>query len=379
VDKSLVRRLEARGEPRLGMLETVREYAADELARLGDGGAAQDRHLAWCLDLVAGADRGLEGADQGGWLELRDLELPNLRAALARAIDAGDAAAALALAGATRRFWHVRGYHEEGRRWFERALELAGAEPGPESIALTGLGILLGDQGDYEAAERMFGRALELSRQLGDPGRVCSALNNLGVVSLFQGRPERAAELYRQAYEIALAHELPHPTAFSLENMGCARLLLGDVDGAIEAFRGALELMREAGELRANAVVEGWLACALIGRGDLVEARQLLAQSLPVVQGFGFRQGIAGTVGFVAMYALAVGNVEVSARLVGAAEAVWAAAGARPPFDAQAQLDRTTGELRAALGDDAFERAASEGRSLDDEQTVALAEAALAG
>lgn len=379
VENSLVHRVESRGEPRLRMLETVREYAADELARLEGAEDVRRRHLAWCLELVAGADRGLEGATQGEWLELLDLELPNLRAALAWAIESRDGAAALALAGATRRYWHVRGHHEEGRRWFERVLELGGGEPGPESIAWTGLGILLGDQGDYGGAEQMFERALELSRGIDEPARICSALNNLGVVSLFQGRAERAAELYLQAYETAMAHGLYHPAAFSLENMGCARLLLDDVDGAIRSFQGGLEMMRAAGEVRAGALVEGWLACALVRRGDLDDARDLLVRSLPVVQGFGFRQGIAGIVGFVATYALAAGSAEASARLVGAAGAVWTQAGAQAPYDVQMQLDRAERELRSTLGDDAFERAAAEGRSLDHEQAVALAEAALTG
>ncbi len=102
------------GEPRLLMLETIREYAAEQLAVSGEEAAARAAHAAHFLALA-------ERHERAGWvkhdpsLPLRlEADLPNLRAALSWLDETGDAEGMQRMAGALRWFWSVRGYVPEG-------------------------------------------------------------------------------------------------------------------------------------------------------------------------------------------------------------------------------------------------------------------------
>ena len=130
VNCSLVSSQTSGGQARFSLLETIRHFARDRLVEAGEDVAAGHAHLAWCLSLVARAEPELSGPDQEAWFERIDGEIENLRSALEWACGQGLGDAALRLAGPLTPYWHVRGYHPEGRRWMEAALAI-GAEAGP--------------------------------------------------------------------------------------------------------------------------------------------------------------------------------------------------------------------------------------------------------
>src|SRR5205085_4350422 len=91
VDKSLLRREDGTAaEPRVGMLETIREYALEQLAARGEAEVLRGRHAAYYLALAEQAEPALTGAEQAGWLERLEREYDNLRAALRWAQDGGE-------------------------------------------------------------------------------------------------------------------------------------------------------------------------------------------------------------------------------------------------------------------------------------------------
>ena len=126
VDHSLVVQREVSpGRARLGMLETIREFASERLEAGGEAEAVQQRHAAHYLALAEAAAPALTGPEQADWLDRLDLELDNLRAAL-RTFDHPDHTASLVrLAAALWRFWWIRGYLTEGRDSLERAIAAA--------------------------------------------------------------------------------------------------------------------------------------------------------------------------------------------------------------------------------------------------------------
>ena len=135
VDKNLLRQSEVDGEPRLGMLETIREYALDALAASGETEECLQAHTAVFLALAEAAARGMGGAEQRAWLSRLDRDHDNLRAALRRALARQDGGTALRLAVALSRFWFMRGHWSEGRRWMEETLALQATHTEPACTA----------------------------------------------------------------------------------------------------------------------------------------------------------------------------------------------------------------------------------------------------
>jgi predicted ATPase len=92
LDQNLIRRRGERGESRLGMLETIREYGLERLAADGSFAEIASRQLGYFRDLAESAERHFIGPQQTVWLDRFDREHDNVRAALSRAVeaDAGD-------------------------------------------------------------------------------------------------------------------------------------------------------------------------------------------------------------------------------------------------------------------------------------------------
>ena len=131
LDKSLLRQEDGpAGEPRFTMLETVREFAREQLAASGEERAIRERHAAWCLALAEATTFDLEaGRAEVLWYARLDAELDNLRVALVWFDEAGEYVCLLRLLAALMEYWCSRPYHAEVRGWLEPALRAAPDAP----------------------------------------------------------------------------------------------------------------------------------------------------------------------------------------------------------------------------------------------------------
>ena len=83
LDKSLLTRSEeADGDPRYGMLETIRHFWLERLAASGEADEVRRRHAFWCLDLAERAAAEFGGPEHVRWLRRLDGEHPNIRQAM---------------------------------------------------------------------------------------------------------------------------------------------------------------------------------------------------------------------------------------------------------------------------------------------------------
>jgi predicted ATPase/DNA-binding SARP family transcriptional activator/Tfp pilus assembly protein PilF len=329
LDKSLLRR---RGE-RVGMLETLREYAGEQLRALGEEDVLRDRHLASFVRLAAEAEPHLDASDQEAWYERLEAELPNIRSALAHAIAKPDPTAAVDLAGRLMRLWQVHGHLGEGEQWLDASLAAGDAPAEVAGKAWNGLGIVRADRGDYVGARAAFERALELRRASGDELGVASVLNNLGALDLFREDYEGAQRSYEQALAILRRNEYSPNLLAVLENIGVAALVRGDAVASIAALEEGQALAIAHGEHRATSSTARWLARALIEQGELERSRALLAESLALAEQIGHRQGVACALDFQASWAHVAGDEAAARRLLEEGTAVWASIGAVRPAD----------------------------------------------
>ena len=127
VNKSLVKQSEAQGQPRLAMLETIREYAREKLIAAGEAERMRERHRDYFLALAEEAEPKMKGAEQAEWLQRLEDEHENLRAGLDWSLVEAAAEAGLRFCGALQKFWFARGHLAEGREWCARVLAKAGA------------------------------------------------------------------------------------------------------------------------------------------------------------------------------------------------------------------------------------------------------------
>ena len=179
VDKSLVRRW---GKGRFGMLETIREFAAERLSDSGEEEAARRRHAEYFLALAESANLGLDSVGRGP--QRHDLVLPdvdNVRAAIEWATGA-DPALGLRIAIAIENVW-ILDDPTEGARRLGPLLEAArDADPVLRARAWRDYGGSHDMTGDLDTAERAYLRSRELFAEAGDERGIAEADFRLGVV-----------------------------------------------------------------------------------------------------------------------------------------------------------------------------------------------------
>ncbi|HMA33429.1 MAG TPA: tetratricopeptide repeat protein, partial [Chloroflexia bacterium] len=222
------------GTMRYRMLETIQEYAAEQLDESGQRAALWARQAAYYLALAETAAPELAGPAQDTWLARLAREVDNFRAALAWALAPdGDADRALRLAAALGRFWQVRGYLSEGRRWLAGTLAAAPAAPAPlRARALALAGQLATDQGDYATARPWIAESLALYRALDDPAGIADALNRLGALSYYHGDYRQALALYHESLALRRTLGDRDTIAISLNNLGILANNQGDYPAA---------------------------------------------------------------------------------------------------------------------------------------------------
>ena len=237
-------------EPRVGMLETIREYGLEQLAAAGEETAARDAHAAWCLSLAERAEPELAGPDQATWVRRLEADMANIRDALDWLVAREETEQALRLGGAIGWLWSTAPYLEEARAGFERLLALPDVERAPEALAkaLAMAGDVADWQGDQPLARAHFERALAIYRELDDRWRMASMLRGLGSSAIDRGEIGLALSLLYES--LALAREVGHAweIAATTNLIGTAVSVRGDFSTALTHHDAAAEAWRQLGD-----------------------------------------------------------------------------------------------------------------------------------
>lgn len=298
VDHGLVVPVE-NNQPRFRMLETIREFALEQLELSGLAESTSLAHARYFAHFANMGSTALTGPDQGVWLDRLEMELHNLRLALTWSTN--DAASesmklSLGIASDLWRFWVSRGLLVEGRGWLKRIMDQPGFEQieiGERARSYQLLGNMALDQGDLVDARAMYERSLELSIESENPMWIASANNGLGLVAYYQAN----YPVSRRHHEIALniRRESTDRVGLgnSLNNLGVAWNAEGEYERAIAFAREGMQVRRENGDTGAVGYSLFVLADIAFNQGKLAEAHQLLNQSLEVFKQVGDQLGIA--------------------------------------------------------------------------------------
>ncbi len=420
VEKSLALAEEHEGGGlRYRMLEPVKQYAREKLEAAGEGEAVRRRHADFFLALAERARPELRGPEDKKSLERLEREHDNMRAALSFALETGDTGLALRLAGALGTFWHIHSHSEEGRKWLEAALARDdGASVVARIKALQALFWLAHDQwdrdraetiareaaelsaeaeidsslaaslrimsagpawmrGDYRRGKVLLEESLEISRKAGDRVMIAEALIQLAITAWGMGDVERGKEIYEEGAalcrEAGYAFRLPD----FLLSLGYQLLLEGDYGRGAELNEEAAALCREHGYARSLNLSLDNLGWATLLRGDHERARPFYEESLAVSKELGDRACASESLDGLACSAGAAGETVRAATLFGAAEAMRETLSEAVPFQLKPEeiAWREPYRLRARslLGEEAWEVALAQGRTMGLREAIAYA------
>ena len=299
VDKSLLTTQERDGSVRYGMLEMVREYAAEKRRASGEE-AAKEWHRDYFLALSEEAAPLLRGAEQAQWLARLDDEHENLLAALECSLSKEtQGVEGLRFCGALQRFWGTRGHLSEGRAWCERALGERGSEDRTQERAktLNGVGGLANMQGDYASARGYSEESLAIFRERGDRQGIATSLGNLGNVASYQGDYASARGYYEESLTTWREIGDRQGIAASLGNLGLVANDQSDYAAARGYLEESLAIFREVGDRQGIANALSNLGLVAEYEGDYASARGYYEESLAIRREIGDRWGIGGSLG----------------------------------------------------------------------------------
>ena len=376
VEQSLVTvEPQADGGMRYGMLEPVRQYAAQRLTDAGESTRTRRRHAAFFVGLSERASPELRGPRQVEWLDLLEQENGNLRAALNWALSEDEVEIAGRMVWALWLFWLLRNHYGEGRRWVETLLT-RDLPPVLRPRVLHVAAAIAYTHGDYAACEEYSTEGLELSCQEGDALAEAYARCELGLVAMHRGDLEGAESHFREALPLVRRSGdeglLPLVRAW----LGTVLLVGGDHERAIPIFEEGLEQARRRGDRIGASSALYNLAQVALSSGDYDLATRLLQEGVILSEEMRDPANLAHFLEGLAVVAAALGRAETAAMHFGAAEGLLEDAGSRlynyyAPD--RSLYEHTAADLRSRLGDPAFDEALTEGRQMIFEQAVALA------
>ncbi len=363
------------GEPRLTMLETIREFALERLAASVEAEATQRRHAEYFLVLAEAAEPELWGSTQERWLERLETELDNIRAALTWALESGHAEIGLQLADSLGRFWAIHDHPDEGRRWLELALDKArAAAPSTRASALAWASMMANIQGDAAAAQAHGTESHAIACALEHRSLMAGALYALGRAAQGRGDLAQAAEWLAGAADLWRAVGNPARAAYALDHLGSVASRQRGLERAVELATEALALHRTAGDERGTAVALLILADAAHEQGDHKRAAGLFAEAIGTFRSFGDTIGIAECLTGIASVAVATGRAHQAAGLFGAAAALRERCGhAVHRATAGAGYAAAADRARADLGPEASAAARATGSRLSVDNAAAIA------
>jgi predicted ATPase/class 3 adenylate cyclase len=375
IDKSLVLVETHHGEARYRLLETLRQYAWNQLVGGGEATEVQRRHRAWYLDLAERADAGMHGPEETMWLNRLEGEHDNLRAALGWSTTAeGDAETRLRLAAALHWFCDGHTHWGEGRKWLETAL--VGSRDIKSTARVKALwegGRLAWMQGDNARALALCDESLALGRELGDQTGIARALTWRGLVALRQGDFDAATALFEEGLELARKLEDKWLMGTVLAQMGATARVRGEYAKAVALCEESLAIYR-------NQNAERWIAYSLrlTGHavrllGDLERAAGLYRESLALFDKTEDKWIATECVEGLALIATAQRNSERAARLFGAADAARETFGITMPRPAAGDQDHFWPAIPERPERTAFAAAWAEGRAMTLEQAIEYA------
>jgi predicted ATPase/class 3 adenylate cyclase len=407
-DKSLVQQ----SDDRYVLLESIREFAREQLDEAGELDELADAHLAYFTSEVEAAARDADGPGQREAYDRLDANFANIRAAAERALARSDPAA-LALGAALGQYGFVRNRLAEVARWCIDAVAAAPEAPVALRVgALTQAGFAFVVMGSAERGHALVDEGVLLARSADDPELLVRTLVMAADLRQESGRPAEARPLAEEAVELVpatgadwiRARALMTLAQASRDDVGYAethrrlaearalfdrqgdrrqvgRVLLamayhsleaGELDAAQAESEQCIAITDELAHPIGQAVariVQVWVA---IDRRDTSAAAGLLAGTIATAQDSGYRALLAYSVAARAALCAGMGDDQRAARILGALAAAEGSFGGEGGRVTRMRIARLRAALAVQLGAEQFAALFAEGKQSTLEAIAAV-------
>ena len=376
VEKSLVVTEDRTDGRRFRLLETLRQYAEEQLHIAGEETGLLRRYVRWHQALAEKGQVGLRGPDQGKWRDRLEVELDNIRSAIRWSLsDPESVECGLGLATRIWQFWLTRQHLQEGWDTINRLLEVAGHDhPGRKDarvFALTAagrLGILLGH---LEQAQSFLEEALLLGRSTGDGA--AATLCALGMLANRQDRLDAARTFLDESLTLTRARGPGNLGYTVLMELGWNAYLRGRTELARELWEQTLQEAHEQANPYYEAATHTWLGLIGLRQGGLEKAEWHARAGVRQRWAIGNWAGIPQGLTVLAAISASEGQLERALRLAGAAGSLRKETTGRLPPVVLADLQERLQRCQQILGERAAKAASAAGVRMDLARAVAYA------
>jgi non-specific serine/threonine protein kinase len=376
--KSLIQADGQDGEVRYRLVESVREYALEQLESREEVESSCRSHALYFLYLAERAEPELLQGEQRAWFLRLEAERDNFRAALQWLSYQEEDVLALRLATALGYFWWMRGYFAEGRRYLQDLLERTLAEatdshdPHTRARALQSLGLPLLLQGEVERAREVLEESLAVARSTGEVRDSAISLVCLGRYETLVGKPDRGISYSEEALAHSREATDEWSTARALHELGVAALHAGDYGRSGQLLEEASAGFRRLGDERNMAEALVWLGPAVRERGDAPNAAVVVRQALDTAQALQDRRLLNMGMDIVLWMVGEEAPPTRLARLLGASEALRQITGVAHSTWEHTAMAPTIGALSDRLDAESLAEARREGHAMSLEQTARM-------
>ena len=385
-DQSLVRIEEtADDEPRVRLLDTIREFGAERLDARGETDAIRTRHRDWYLALAEDAVPELSGADQRVWLDRLEMEHDDIRAVLDRAVARPEPDVAIRTAFAMWRFWQKHGHLGEARRRLDAmaAADWSRQDPRLRARLMESLGGVCWWQGDLAAMRVHYEEALALWLEIADEHELANAYYNASFAYAMDGNalmgivpdPEGIGLRYiQEARRLFHSARDERGEANALWALGNHAYFREQPENGEEQFREALEIFRRTGDRTMEAWARHMLGSALTRKGDIEAARGHIVHAVRHFQDAGDAAGLTLTLDDLSALAIADGDLPRAARLRGAARNLGIETGTNLRAVVEDAFDQGMRPgIRVRMSEEDVERFGAEGAAMTLDQAISYA------
>jgi tetratricopeptide (TPR) repeat protein len=416
VDKSLVQPVTSAMGMKFQMLQTIREYALEQLEVQGESKVTQHRHAIYFLEFAREAEQAIGTNQQQLWASRIKDEHNNLQAAFNWMLEQGEAEMALELTGSLWRFWQLRSVLSEGLCWIERALaqgtsiksiarvktlwgagwladcqanfdhalalfkeglSLAKELGSKRFVALLSLGIgtIQCCQNNLDKAESLFEESLNVFREIHDQEQIAWSLDHLGRLALAKSNYQRAQSLFEES--LGIFHDLGNQwgIALSMDRLGHSVWMQGEYEHANHLFEKALHLFQKLGNSEHTAWTLYKLASTFLAQGHTSQAKYMLKESLTMYTQTEDTPGILTALEGFAALAVTQGDYVSATQLCGAIQSLLGPHKVPVPFFLSPyRLKQLLSISRAYLNEPTFTTAWETGKSMTLENAINCAQ-----